>query len=434
MFSHVPRRRALLAAAIVVASVPVAASAPASAADAVCPTDPSNRIIVKIVSTAGGKDAVDQCYGVTAQQITDWADVEDEQYKTRAKPKTRPSDGVVVVKGVSLHKLLTSVDASQPDLDQEVTFSETPNASNIPAVLPDTDIIGPTDTTLAPAVYAPDDTTVGYVRPLKGAADVNVSDVFTVPNPLVLTFHTTGELVAPVVKASAGTSIKTKTKNTFSVTFDDPQPDDPIASTTWDFGDGRSSQQAKPTRSYRKQGTYPVVATVRGANGSYGRSAPLEIKVDKPPKKPKPSTGGTGTGSGTGGSGTGGGGFGGDSGGYIPPYDPGFGTLPSDDFSGDVPDGDLPPPEQETAPVDDGLEPVEGYVLAGAEIVPGGAPEQIPGTQESGRPTPAAQESTRQKIATWAIAALAAALLLAAGATSETRWFRNRLRHLRRRA
>jgi hypothetical protein len=440
VFPHVRRPRLLLAAVLLAASVPIAATAPASAAEASCPEGETSCIIVKIVSTVDGKDTV-KSYTVTDDQLAAWKpDVVNRQYYTREKPKTDAKEGPLLAQGTSLHHLLASVDNDDPELDlaaEPVTFSETPNASKIPAVLSDADLVDPKnpgedeypfDDSLPPAVYALGGK-IGYIRPLRDSrTDVNAADVFAVTGPMILTFHTTGKLLEPVVNTSAGTAIKTRTKTTFSVSFA-KKAGTRITYTAWDLGDGRRSAREKPTRAYKKQGTYPVVATVRGANGSYGRSAPLEIKVDRPPKKPKSSTGGTGTG-----SGTGGGGFDGGTDGYIPPYDPGVGSLPSDDFSGDVPDDDLPPAEEETAPVDDGLEPVEGYVLAGAEIAPGGTAEQIPGTQDSSEATPAAQESTRQKIATWTIAALAAALLLAAGATSETRWFRNQLRHLRRRA
>lgn len=432
MSLHV-RPRALLAVALLIAAVPAVAATPASAADE-CPAGEPSCIIVRVVSTVDGRESVEDSYTVTDDQIAQWSDIEDTQYYKRRNLKGELSKGPRVRGGVSLRTLLRSVDAERPDLDQDVTFSETPNAVKIPAVLSDADLADPDDPgdedypfddSLQPAVY-PTGGNIGYVRPLRDAdKDVNISDIFAVSGPLVLTFHTTGRLLQPTVEASAGTAVKTKTKNTFSVTFG-KKPGTRIVSTRWDFGDGsvKGTKREEPTKSYAKQGTYPVVATVRGANGSYGRSAPLEITVDKPPKAPSSGTGG--------GLGTGGSGFGGGSGGYIPPYDAGTGTLPGDE-PGDLTEDELPPME-DSAPLDDGLEPVEGYVLAGAEVVPGGTAEQIPGTQDSSDAAPATQASQRQRIATWAIAALAAALLLAAGATSETRWFRNRLNHLRRRA
>lgn len=418
------RSQALLAAALLTASVPVVVSSPAAAAD--CPAPASSCVIVNIVSTASGKDTVDSTYTVTPDQIAQLADVTDTQYFTRKTPGAQKTPGPTVAQGLSLRQLFDNLD---PAPESPVTFSETPNTAKVPAVLSAADLADPSpfDAGLPPAVYVTGGR-IGYVRPLRSSPDdVNASDIFAVSGALVLTFHTTGKLLEPTVKASAGTDVKTNQKNTFSVTFASA-PSTRIISTRWEFGDGQGSTSDEPTKAYAKKGTYPVVATVRGDEGSYGRTPALEIKVANPPKAPTSGTGGGTGGGGTGGGSLGGGGIGGGGVGYVPPFAPEVGGLPGVVPGADTPFGD------EAGPVDDGLQQVEGYVLAGAEIVPGGTAERIPGTRDTSEAAAATQASKRREIATWSVSSLAAVLLLGAGAVSETRWFRTRLRRLGRRA
>ncbi len=110
-------------------------------------------------------------------------------------------------------------------------------------------------------------------------------------------------------------------------------------------------------------------------------------------------------------------------GGYIPPYIPNDTSTP--------PSVDTPPTtEPPTTPVDDGLQEVEGFVLAGAGAEEG---DSIPGTQAASQPTKASELSTSRKISGAVIGALAVILLLGLGAEIETRWASTRLAHLRRR-
>lgn len=436
------RRRGTLVAALAVAGAGLGlAPAPAQAADT-CPSGTSACVIVKVVRTVDDETTTLYSTTVTPDLLEEWSDfTETRQYYKRRNDDGDVSKGpqIKAKRGISLPALLAKVNGLPENQDKAkaATFSETPNASKIPAVLSDAELVDPAnpgeddypfDDSLPPAVYLAgpeDDLEIGYVRPLRDAdQDVNITDIFKRSGPMVLTFHTTGRLLEPSVSVS-GTSVDTKAKSAFSVTFA-KKPGTRIVRTRWDFGDGstKGTKREKPTKTYAKKGTYPVSVTVYGANGSYGRSAAVEMKVDNPPKAPSSGTGG---GTGTGGSGgvTGGGS-------YIPPYDPPTAPIdpPADDPSDDLPQDD----PTEDVPLDDGLEEVEGYVLAGAEIAPGGVLESIPGTTDSTTPAPATQQSLGRRVATWVVVVLAAAALLGAGAASETRWFRNRLRLFRRRA
>jgi hypothetical protein len=432
--THRRRRRALIALALAATALGLTPSS-LSAAGQPCPDGLASCVVVTYVQTSGGTTTPVGEPLVYSPDDLRQRSADDPSnagtYNLRKNPKSKGGEiderPVAVGKRVSINRLLTVGD---PDRAARATYLETPNAAGIPAVLSSADLADPSTPDypfidqLAPAVFVTDSGKLGYVRPLRDAdEDTNASDYVQVTGRLDLTVHTTGTLLAPTVVSSGGTDLDLDTPTTFSVTFAD-KPRTRVLTTRWDFGDGstKGTKRDEPTKSFAERGTYPVSVAVRTSDGSYGRSAPLEVKVAKPPKAP---TSGTGGGGGLGG----GGGY---SGGGLPaPFDPFEGDVDQPGSLDDLPDVEEPPPSE---PVDDGLVPVEGYVLAGAEIVPGGTPETIPGTQDSTAPAPATQASTRQRIATWAVAAAAVLLLVGMGAASETRWLRHRLRHFRRAA
>jgi hypothetical protein len=451
------RRRAAAVLAVVLAAGGLTlGSSPVSAAE--CPAPLSTCVVVKVVRTIDGKmlpigDPL-VLGPAELQTLSDEnPDLNLRRYDLRKNPKStggKITPDIARGKRVSISTLLAKLTNEQQAA--KATFVETPNTAGVPSVLAPGDLVDPDGTPstatptspspspsptpgagaypfldkLEPAVFLTPGGQLGYVRPLRDAdEDTNGADYFQVAGRLDVTVHTTGSLISPTVTSSAGSTLDRGAPTTFSATFPD-KLGSRVASTTWDFGDGsiKNTKRATPSKSYAKKGTYPVAVSVRLNDGSYGRSAAVEIKVANPPKAPSSGTGGgTGLG-GPGGSGSG-------SGTTFPPYEP-----PADDYlpPSDTEEPPVEEPEQPPAPVDDGLEPVEGFVLAGAEIVPGGTPETIPGTQNSATPAPATQQSMRSRIATWVVAIFAVALLVGMGAASETRWFRHRLRHLRRRA
>ncbi|MCL8252720.1 PKD domain-containing protein [Aeromicrobium fastidiosum] len=429
-----PRRRrpaALVVLALAAAGLGLAPS-PVSAAGEPCPSGAASCVVVTYVQTVDGQTTDT---GTTLEYSLNDLKAQGSTagvYNLRKNPKSQGGKvdkrPVAVGQRVPIGQLLRL----DPDRATTATFVETLNADGVPAVLSAADLATPGASDypfakgLQPAVFVTDSGKLGYVRPLRNdGEDTNASDYFFSTGRLDLTVHTTGTLLAPAVVSSAGTELDLDASTTFSASLPEGTSGD-VLTTRWDFGDGstKGTKREQPTKTYAKRGTYPVSVTVRTSDGSYGRSAPLEVKIANPPKAPSSGTGG-GSDLGGGGGYTGGGGL----------------PAPFDPFEGDVdqpaPSDELPDVEEDpapTAPVDDGLEPVEGYVLAGAETVPGGTPETIPGTQASTAPAPATQASTRQRIATWAVAAAAVLLLVGLGAASETRWLRHRLRHLRRAA
>ncbi|MET0930402.1 MAG: PKD domain-containing protein [Aeromicrobium sp.] len=417
-------------------------SSPVNAAE--CPAE-SPCVVVSYVSTVDGTTAI---LGTRVFGPTDLQTLSDQRPALNARKyilrKNPGSKGgkiqqrpIAQGKRVGISALLA--DPQFKDLATP-TYVETPNAAGIPAVLAPADLVDPDAAPvegqpepaaypffeeLQPAVFLTASGKLGYVRPLRDLdEDTNAADYFQVASRLDITVHTTGGLLAPTVVSSAGAALERGAKTTYSVSYPE-EPRSGVTSVAWDFGDGsvKNTKRPAPSKSYAKKGTYRVAVSVRLNDGSYGRSPALEVKVANPPKAPSSGTGG----------GTDFGGSGGTSGGTIPPpYEP---TFP-DDVSppSEIEEPPVQEDDLEQIPVDDGLEPVEGYVLAGAEIVPGGTPETIPGTEDAAAPAPATQEALRTRIATWIVVALAGALLVGVGAASETRWFRTRLRHLRRRA
>lgn len=418
---------ALLTLGFAVTSVGLAAG-PASAA-LKCTDTSQSCVVVTVVATKAFKETSKKRYEYTAAQLHGLVDLKDPAFTTRTKPGGKVLNEPRPPKAVSLRALVGATSTQYPEqakLLDNVTFSEAPDTAGVPRVL-DKPAFGdpkgsdfPYDDDLQPAIYLSAGKPV-YYRPLSGEDDVNRPDRFRTDGRLDITIHTTGKLLAPTatINNSAPT---TKDKPTFSVALS-TKPGTQLEY-LWDYGDGRTADPAEksPSHRYPDKGTYGAFVSVFGADGSYGRSAVLSVKVGKPPKQPKAPTTGSG------------GGVRGNSGGYVPPYNPPSTNLPAPAPAPNPIDEPLEDDPVEDIPVDDGLVDVEGYVLAGSEIVPGGVPEAIPGTQASSSPTPASETSVRKRIATWAVAALAIVLLVGAGATSETRWFRNSLRHLRRRA
>ncbi|MEJ7633791.1 PKD domain-containing protein [Aeromicrobium sp.] len=416
------RRRLALAALLAMVTIPLVTS---SAQAAACQPGDSC-VTIEYVSTKDG--VANRVVGPYTYAINkDPALVaEGKPYTIRTKPggPATPIREGGIPNTLPLSALVAQSDAEPNNqVRNDVTFSETPGLDKVPAVLSPARLRGtsPYADNLVPAVYVADDGGVGYVRPLAdGTKDVNALEVFaTEPGtPLTLTFHVTGELVSATIKSSPA---KPTTAGPVSFSAEIGSDSDESFSYAWNFV-GKSDVQSKkaaPTYTYTRKDSYSVNLSVRGDDGSYGRASTATVKVGNVPKS---SSNGTGNGTGTGGTGGGAGGAGGGTG-YTPPYDPS--TPPVAD-----PPADATPPPDNLTPLDDGLEAVEGFVLAGAGAEEG---ESIPGTQATSQPTQATELSAGRKINGAVIGTLAVMLLLGLGAEIEARWVSNRLGHLRRR-
>jgi PKD repeat protein len=405
-------RRALLAGALALVSAPFVTSSVAEAAAVepeTCPDGSFPCVTLRVVGTSDDEEKFSHFL------LTGNGDsaVSGKEYSVRSKA-SGPTTTLTVDKGWSISTVTGG---------QSASFSETDNPDKFPAVLDAGEFNGSFKDNLLPAIYVTADNRIGYVRPLRSAADVNGDEVFTLPanQPLTLTLHTKGEIL-DVQFDTTPSKITTDTPVSFTAKV---TPNSDKLRYSWNFTGGTKTEDksAAPTHTYAKKGTYSVNLQVRDDDGSYGRAATTSVKVGSPPRPTPTPTTGTGGSGGGGGGGSGGGGGGG--GGYVPPYIPNDTSTPP---LGDAPLSDLP--DLPTAPTDDGLQEVEGFVLAGAGAETG---DSIPGVEVASQPTKASELSNSRKISGAVIGGLAVILLLGLGAEIEARWVSTRLGHLRRR-
>lgn len=122
----------------------------------------------------------------------------------------------------------------------------------------------------------------GSVVDLKVAPDGSMYYITYYPGALYrVSFNTTSH--APVASASADTTkgVEPLTVNFSSASSRDPDGD--TLSYRWTFGDGTSSTEANPTKTYQEKGVYTARLTV-SAGGEESQSQPIVIQVGVPPE------------------------------------------------------------------------------------------------------------------------------------------------------
>ncbi len=125
------------------------------------------------------------------------------------------------------------------------------------------------------------DNVAGSVVDLKVAPDGSLYYITYYPGALYRIGHD-GPTTAPVVVASADV---TKGLEPLTVHFSSAgshDPDGDPLSYEWTFGDGTTSTQANPTKTYAEKGVYTARLTV-SAGGEERRSQPIVIQVGGPP-------------------------------------------------------------------------------------------------------------------------------------------------------
>ena len=416
-------------------------------------------------SAAGGCGAAPACVVVdvvgtttTSQTFTPddldrLHDIVNTTYTLQSRPNDPAPQTTNVAEATSLRALVAAIpDPGHPGstLDPDaVTFTEVDDAQGHSHPLP-RGALGASGATgyqrgLMPVVYALDQDTIGFLRPLRDSSDVNVSADVNIggyflsgtDGVLHIVVHTSGQLLAPVIHASA-TSADVGKGVGFTVTL----PRRPAGQLTyaWDFGDGSTSTVAAPTHAWAHTGTYEVDLTVSSPDGSTGRAESVLVDVAAVPKS-GPSTGpGTGkdkdkhapvTGPTTS--------KGGHKGGQVSDT-PTTGTVvsggstagaePTAAATGAASEaGVLPPPAvpsipvakpTRTAPVraaDDGAVEVSGIVLAAAEVAAPPAVDE-PATAHAARRT---ASSTPFSLPGWVLPTLAVLLVFGAGVAGELR-------------
>ena len=111
---------------------------------------------------------------------------------------------------------------------------------------------------------------------------VDASGQAGAPNAVLLNITSGGGNVAPVADFIANVS-----HSNLTATFSDRSTDSDgsIATYSWDFGDGSTSTQANPTKTYATPAVYTVKLTVTDNGGlSHTKSAPVTVGISTPPR------------------------------------------------------------------------------------------------------------------------------------------------------
>jgi PKD domain len=380
---------------------------------------------------------------VTIDNIDAWADLTDPPYQTRVVPNTDPQSEPRPGRALSIRHLLGQL--NPPIAPGSVTFAAAPNRDGVPSTLTTNDLADPTDPAfpfqagLMPAIFiVGNNDAIGYFRPLRNADDTNGNDFWQTNSlgALELTVHTTGKVLTPTVHADR-TKTTTGKRDTFTATFD--QALATSITYTWSFGDGGTATtlDATATHVFKSSGSYFVVLTVQGADGSIGQSKPVQITVGKPPKpKPHPSSSpGTGTSPHPNNPSTGPNHSSGGRVGTTPATTPAKHPAASAHPTASATASPAPPEPPRTLPsahrLPSSTSPapwalVHGVLISNADVVPPFAAAKVDRAT-----APAARQSRVRHLRLMFAWAFVAPLLLGLGAAAESGWWGSRLRRFR---
>ena len=132
----------------------------------------------------------------------------------------------------------------------ELSATTSARASELVTADGDLDDPGPFAGGLLPAIYS-DGSSFGYTRGQRDAADHNERSTITTTGHLVLTVHTSGRPLHPVVTATP----QTQPRSNQAVRLEAQVEEAPGLRYDWRFGDGTTldgSTDARPTHQYRR--------------------------------------------------------------------------------------------------------------------------------------------------------------------------------------
>jgi PKD repeat protein len=217
-----------------------------------------------------------------------------KQYYTRTAPGQTPVPSPFVGAGLTVRQL---IQGSSPGLDPAaITFTDVPRPDGTASILHAAELGDPSPFAahLDPVVRVSNGA-IQYIRPLyDNDADVNAPDELTGPvdGPLDIYVHTGPLLSVTVATAPTALQVPLGAPAHFTATVTKPPAGTAPFSYVWTFGDGTTSAAmttGEVQHAYTAPGTYPVVASVAGAQGAAGFSAATAIVVVKPvPPKPGP--------------------------------------------------------------------------------------------------------------------------------------------------
>jgi hypothetical protein len=210
------------------------------------------------------------------------------QYPISAIPGQQSANPVI--DAISIHHLLelagvapatvTYVEVEQPDQRLDTQDLEDPSPDFMSGLVPIVEIDG---------------TTTEYLRPLRSPNDTNASDQIPEQEGSALDlFVYSGPLLT--VRIHAKTTAAKGQPVTFTGHVSGGSPTDGKLSYAWSFGDGTHGRTGvSVTHTFTTSGSYPVVLSVTGANGSGGVSQPVPIAVGSAPKVTGPGQSTRGT-------------------------------------------------------------------------------------------------------------------------------------------
>ena len=188
---------------------------------------------------------------------------------------------------LSVRGLVTLAGAS-PDAVSFVSI-ERPNGSL--ALLGRADLADPAPFPEGPPIVWMDAGGARYLRPLRSPDDSNGADnVDITGGDLVVAVHA-GPLL--VVRARADRH-EVRARTVVHFTAEIVSGAGQGLTYAWRFGDGASASGPAVGHAFAAAGVYEAVVTVDGTDDSGGSSAPLRIRVGKPPSAPGATGGGTG--------------------------------------------------------------------------------------------------------------------------------------------
>ena len=227
---------------------------------------------------------------ISATEIANEADVTARDYTVRSGS----GEQVVSRSGLSVRKALQLAGAD-PD---RIGVLEIVRPSGRTVSLTAADLADPPPFPDGPALVSVDGQSTRFLRPVRNGSDVNADDDFAIDNGQPLVVHVDKDNAVAVTSAADRTTVKAGETVTFTASVTGGHPGE-VFEARWDFGDGRSGVGGTITHAFTK-GTYNVVVTAHGDEGSTGAAAPIRITV-------RAAAGGGG---GKGGGGKGGGGKG----------------------------------------------------------------------------------------------------------------------------
>lgn len=206
---------------------------------------------------------------ITATEIANEADVTARDYTVRSGS----GEEVVSRSGLSVRKALQLAGAD-PD---RIGVLEIVRPNGRTVSLTAADLADPPPFPDGPALVSVDGQSTRFLRPVRNGSDVNADDDFAIDNGQPLVVHVDKDNAVAVTSEADRTTVKAGETVTFTASVTGGHPGE-VFEARWDFGDGRSGAGGTITHGFTK-GSYNVVVTAHGDEGSAGAAPPIRVTV-----------------------------------------------------------------------------------------------------------------------------------------------------------